>query len=184
MSMLESIATLCLLGSVLILIILSVIDLRTRLLPNEFVFSFATLGAIFHLTTLFGIIPPFEVIGGAVFGFGVLYLIRAVANAYYKQDALGLGDVKLIGAAGIWLGAQGIMMALTAGALAGLIHGLIYAVYVAWKDGTPVSLRTLQIPAGPGFAVGIIAVGAWIYGPVFGPLFMTVTTDLRGLVSG
>ena len=64
---------------------------------------------------------------------------------------------------GIWLGIEGVLFALSLGAFAGLIHGLGYAVYISWKDKTPVNLHRLAIPAGPGFAVGIIAVGSWMY---------------------
>lgn len=161
--MLDLIAFFCLCGAVLILMILSVIDMKIRLLPNEWVLGFATTGGVFHLTTIARYMEPQEIILGALVGFGSLYLIRAAANWHYKQDALGLGDVKLMGAAGIWLGMDGTLFALTLGALAGLIHGITYGLYIAWKDQTPINLRRLEIPAGPGFAVGIALVGGWLY---------------------
>ena len=100
---------------------------------------------------------------GAALGFGVLWIIRLAASRYYGQDALGLGDVKLMGAAGLWLGAEGITLALTLGATAGLIHGLGVAAYNAKKSGGPMQLARLQIPAGPGFVIGILIVGIMQY---------------------
>ena len=160
-------ATLCLIAALVLLGILCVIDLKVRLLPNIYVFPFAVCGLIFHLLTAFTYLPAATVFGGAALGFGLLYLIRAAANRYYGMDALGLGDVKLMGAAGIWLGVEGVLFALTAGAFAGLLHGLGYGLYVSWRDKTPLNLHRLAIPAGPGFAVGIVISGGFLLQPFF-----------------
>src|SRR5688572_14911939 len=127
--MLDGIAVLCLFGAVALLIALSVIDLKVRLLPNELVAGFALLGVVFHLITQGYHLSVQDILTGALLGFGILYALRFAANWYYKQDALGLGDVKLMGAAGLWLGVDGVLFALTLGAFAGLIHGLVYGVY-------------------------------------------------------
>jgi leader peptidase (prepilin peptidase)/N-methyltransferase len=156
------------LGAIALLIALSIIDLRHRLLPNEMVAGFATLGFVFHLTTLARFVPIAEIFIGGIIGFGTLYLVRAAANYLYKTDALGLGDVKLMGAGGIWLGPDMIMLALSIGAIAGLVHGMGHAFYVAGKTGTKPEFARLQIPAGPGFAAGIIIVGIvkfWHFSP-------------------
>ena len=157
--MLEWIALACLIGAIILLIALAVIDLKTRLLPNEMVAGFATLGLVFHLTTMAAIVPVQEIFIGGITGFGTMYIIRAIANRYYGQDALGLGDVKLIGAGGIWLGPASIMLAMSLGATASLFHGFGYAFLKKKKTGTMPDISQLKIPAGPGFAVGIIVVG-------------------------
>ncbi len=160
-------ALLCLIAALGLLLVLSVIDMQIRLLPNKYVLAFAVCGAAFHLITFSEYVPPVDIFAGAALGFGVLYLIRAVANRMYGMDALGLGDVKLMGAAGVWLGVEGVLFALTAGAFAGLLHGLAYGFYIAWRDRTPINLHRLAIPAGPGFAVGIVIAGAIIFKPFF-----------------
>lgn len=176
--MLDWIALACLLGALLLLAALAVVDMRTRLLPNEMVLGFATLGLVFHLTTIAAFMTPVEIALGAVMGFGVLYVIRAVANAYYKTDTLGLGDVKLMGAAGLWLGPDMVMMALMIGSLASLIHGLGYALWAGRRQGHPVPFATLQLPAGPGFAIGIAATALWLYhGFLFGFLPEGLVTE-------
>lgn len=167
--MLDWIALLCLIGAVLLLAALSVEDMKTRLLPNEMVLGFATLGLVFHLTTLAEFISIPNIFLGGFAGFASLYLIRAAANHIYKADALGLGDVKLIGAGGLWLGPDGIMLALSAGAMAGLVHGMVYALALAKSTRTKPDFARLQIPAGPGFAAGLIAAGLykfWTFNPL------------------
>lgn len=143
------------------LVALSIVDLKTRLLPNEMVLGLATLGFIFHLTTLARFVPVPEIFIGGLVGFGTLYLIRAVANHIYKADALGLGDVKLMGAGGLWLGPDAIMLAMAAGATAGLLHGVAHALQIARSTGTKPDFSYLQIPAGPGFAIGLVLVGIY-----------------------
>ena len=159
----ETIALLCLIAALALLVLLSVIDFKTFLLPNIYVAPFAVLGVGFHALTGFYYLSLQSVIIGGLAGFAILYAIRAAGNKYYKQDSLGLGDVKLLGAGGLWLGLEGVMLAMTIGAFFGLLHGLIYACYLKLATQKPFSLTRLTIPAGPGFAAGIIVVGGWLY---------------------
>jgi leader peptidase (prepilin peptidase)/N-methyltransferase len=151
--------------TVLVLGALAWIDLRTRLLPNVLVAAFAMLGFIFQTVTLFEHESIQGMAMGALIGGGSLYLIRIVGNYYYKTDTLGLGDVKLMAAAGLWLGSYDILIALTLGALAGVIHGGA-AIGCNWLRGSAAGpLSTYAVPAGPGFIVGIlIAALAKFYG--------------------
>ena len=158
----EIFALLCILFAVGLLALLSVIDFKTFLLPNIYVAPFAILGIAFHWLTDFYYLSPKAVIIGGLAGFAVLYLIRAAGNKYYKQDSLGLGDVKLLGAGGLWLGFENIMLAMTVGAFFGLVHGLVYALYLKLKTNKDFTLTRLQIPAGPGFAAGILVIGSWM----------------------
>lgn len=159
----DIIALSCLLGAVGVLIALSAIDLKVRLLPNKLVLAFAALGLAFHLAKLNIYLTLPEMAFGAALGFGSFYVIRFFANRHYKQDALGLGDVKLMGAAGLWLGPEPLLGAMTLGALAGMLHGLAAGLYIARKTGGPLNLSTLEVPAGPGFAAGIIIMGLYKY---------------------
>jgi leader peptidase (prepilin peptidase) / N-methyltransferase len=161
--MLEIVAFLCLAGALILLVALSAVDLREGLLPNELVLSFLGLGIIFHLTTLFAFLSTTEMITGCVMGFAVLYIIRYAAHKFYAQDALGLGDVKLLAAAGVWLGPYYILLAMTMGALAGIVHGLSVAVMQWQKTGSFPAFSTLALPAGPGFAVGIALAGIYTF---------------------
>lgn len=157
----------CLIGAAGLLLTLSVIDLKTWLLPNPYVLAFAILGVVFHTLHEFYYLGPDEMVIGALAGGGILYAIRFLGNRYYGQDTLGLGDVKLLAAAGLWLGFDGVMAAITAGAIAGVLHGLGVAVWTSVKTKQRISVSNLMIPAGPGFAVGIVIAGIWFFQDLF-----------------
>lgn len=149
----------CIILSLFVLGILTVIDLRLRLLPNKYVGSFLVLGLFFQFLTDFYYCSLLDVLLGSLAGGGLLYVVRAVANRFYGFDTLGLGDVKLIAAAGVWLGLSDIFMAISVGAFAGLLHGVAYKFYQQFKTGEHILLTQLTIPAGPGFILGILIIG-------------------------
>lgn len=163
--MFEIIPLLCIISAILLLIALSIIDLKILILPDELNFALAVSGLLFHLCATQYFFGPSGMIIGALMGAGMLYVIRFFSNRHYGRDTLGLGDVKLMGAAGIWLGPDMILIATTLGAFAGLLHGLAYAFYISRKDKTPFRISELSIPAGPGFAVGIVLAGAYLFTP-------------------
>ena len=163
--MFDILTLLCILAAIGLLIALSAIDLKHWILPDELNFAFGVCGLLFHFSSGYIFMDIKQMLLGALIGAGLLYIIRFFANKHYGRDTLGLGDVKLLGAAGLWLGIDGVLQAVTLGALAGLIHGVLYAAYMYCKNKTPFSLSNLSIPAGPGFAVGIFAVGAYMFHP-------------------
>lgn len=167
--MLIIIALLCLIAAVVVLVWASIIDLREWILPDELTLAFLALGIVFHFVTFNYILAPIDMILGGIAGGGVLYVIRAIANKAYGQDTLGLGDVKLMFAGGLWVGAYYSMIALAVGAFAGMIIGLIFLALphdhpddIKPEEGA--SILKVSVPAGPGFAFGIVAaIGYMIY---------------------
>lgn len=158
---LDVLSWVCLAGAAIVLVALAVIDLKTFLLPNKLVAAFALLGLFFHVTTGFTHIPPLGMVYGACVGGGLLYAIRFVGNRIYNADTLGLGDVKLMAAAGLWLGAEHVLIAITLGGVAGLLHGVGLAAHARVIKKEAISLNRLVIPAGPGFIVGAAIVAAF-----------------------
>lgn len=149
------------LAGLAVLVTLSIIDFRTWLLPDWLNALLAVFGLLFHLSIGFTAMPALSMLYGAALGSGILFAVRFFGNRHYKQDTLGLGDVKLMGAGGLWLGPEGIVMAITVGAFAGLIHGILVAVFRAIRDGNRPNLNRLMIPAGPGFCFGLLATALW-----------------------
>ncbi len=160
------IAFFSLLAAIILLGMLAVIDFKTMFLPNKYVFPFAGLAIVFHASLQFSVLDPLNIILGGIFGYGILWVIRYCGNRYYKMESLGLGDVKLLGAAGLWLGLSHVTFAMTLGAIAGLIHGLIVAYIHSKKTGV-FNIHRLKIPAGPGFIIGIVLVMSTQTFPVF-----------------
>jgi len=161
--MLEIFALLCLISGFGVLIILSVIDLKIGLLPNIYNAALGVCGVLFHGLLGFALLSIGDMAMGALIGGGMLWSIRFVANRLYNQDTLGLGDVKLLAASGIWLGPQGVLLAITVGALAGIVHSGGVIGYKKIKAQDTGQLSHFSIPAGPGFAAGIIAAVVYQY---------------------
>ena len=154
--------TLIILLSILVIALLwaAIVDLREMILPNELIIVFLACACLFHIQTGFTYLSYNEMIIGGLAAATLMLVIRWGAQIYYKTDALGLGDVKLLTAAGIWLGMTDFMLALSIGATAGLLHGLLLALIIKKKTGKMPSLATLPVPAGPGFIIGILITGA------------------------
>ena len=161
--MFEFLPLLLLIAAPCLLLALSIIDLKHWILPDELNLALALSGVAFHMLTAYRFMDIQDMLLGAALGAGLLYTIRFFANRHYGRDTLGLGDVKLLGAAGLWLGLEGTLMAIMLGAFAGLVHGIVYALYIARKNKSAFSISQLMIPAGPGFAVGIFLSGCFIF---------------------
>lgn len=161
--LLDSLALLSIVVAMIAFIWMSIIDLKIRILPNELNLAVAVCGIVFHFATSWSFVTPLGALIGMLSGGGVLLAIRAVANRIYGMDTLGLGDVKLMAAVGVWLGLENTMLALSVGAFAGLLHGIAYILYqnIVHKKG--LAFRGLTIPAGPGFVVGSIIMGVWMF---------------------
>lgn len=91
---------------------------------------------------------------GLVAGFGSLWLVSVVGKMIFKKDAMGFGDVKLLGAMGALLGVPGVVYTVLVSSLLGTIVGitLIVAGGRAWQS---------RIPYGPYLAAGAVS---WVLG--------------------
>ena len=95
----------------------------------------------------------YSLIGLAV-GFGLFWLIGKLGTALFKKDAMGFGDVKLMGGLGALLGWQAVLFILFFSALAGSIIG-IALIAMNKKE------LSSRIPYGPYLA---LAAFAWMLG--------------------
>jgi len=157
--------------SLVILVILFRIDLKTRLLPNRYVLQFFFAGLAFHIVSGLNHNSIIDLLIATISSMALLLVIRNVGNKIYNFDTLGMGDVKLLGAAGIWLGSEYIFLAITLGALMGVLHGLGVIVYSRMKEVGNISFNSLSIPAGPGFIIGIVICASLKYHLFIASLF-------------
>jgi leader peptidase (prepilin peptidase)/N-methyltransferase len=138
------------------LVVLSVIDLRTFRLPDAITLPLAAAGPF--LAWAFGWGEPLWHLGSAAAGYLLLYGIAWGYAALRGRAGLGLGDAKLLAAAGGWLGLEGLpSVLLWATGTAMLL------VLVAVLLRQPVSGST-RIPFGPFLALGFWLV--WLFGPL------------------
>lgn len=138
-----------------VLLGLALIDLAVFRLPDVATIGLMAAGLSLSAIGLTG--PIVEHALGALAG---VVLLGAIAWGYRRLrgvDGLGLGDAKLLGAAGAWVGLAGLPTVILMGAMAGLAHGLV----VARLNGT--GART-AVPWGPGLALAFWV--TWLYGPL------------------
>jgi leader peptidase (prepilin peptidase)/N-methyltransferase len=140
-------------------------DLKEYILPDYLNAGLALAFMAFHISNHWQLVTPLQSLEGALIGGGLLLLIRTAANKFYNADALGLGDVKLMAAAGLGLGHPGVLMALTVGAFAGMIHGLLMAFnHNLRKNIEKIALSQVNVPAGLGLTAGIALVMLYQFG--------------------
>jgi leader peptidase (prepilin peptidase)/N-methyltransferase len=103
------------------MIVLFVIDLQHRILPNAITVPGAVIGLVISV-----FLPPGWVSSliGVLVGGGLLF---AVAEAYYRVrgvDGLGMGDVKMLAMIGAFLGWQLALVTLMLASFGGAVLGI------------------------------------------------------------
>jgi leader peptidase (prepilin peptidase)/N-methyltransferase len=100
-------------------------DLKKRLIPDVFLFPLLLIGLL--LCDRFFWIPGGvgHAIAAGVLGYAAGFLLNIFFKAVRRSDAghdpIGMGDIKLLAAGGIWLGATGLSTALIIACLAGAL---------------------------------------------------------------
>jgi leader peptidase (prepilin peptidase) / N-methyltransferase len=129
--------------------VLTLIDIRRGIIPDGLNVSIAGLGLV-KAVVAGGAMAGIEVAcEGAVIGL-TFWLLRRLYFAWRKIQGLGLGDVKFLAAATIWIGIAGIptlllIATLTALAAAGSLQ-------LAGRGMT----RQTSLPFGPFLAIGLL----------------------------
>ncbi|MPZ20103.1 MAG: prepilin peptidase [Luteitalea sp.] len=108
-----------------LLIILFVVDLEHRLLPNAVTLPGLLVGLI-----LSAVMPPGwgEALLGVVLGGGVLWVIGETYERFRGEQGLGMGDVKMIAMIGAFLGWKSMLVTLVLASFAGAAVGLLLIV--------------------------------------------------------
>jgi leader peptidase (prepilin peptidase)/N-methyltransferase len=136
-------------------IVLTITDLRVRLLPDLVTFPGMAAGLLFS-----AFVPPKDGFGsylawrflhqqvnphiggvldgllGAAFGGGLLWGLATVYKAVRGRDGMGFGDVKMMAMAGTFLGLRGTFLMILLGSLLGSAIGVsvVAALYLAgWR---------------------------------------------------
>ena len=94
-------------------------------------------------------------VGGLAFGFGLLWLVRWLGSKAFKREAMGMGDVFLMGAVGALFGPIAVIVTLILSSVFGSIVGVVLILLSKTKLGgfTP-------IPYGPYICMGCLA---WMF---------------------
>ena len=94
-------------------------------------------------------------VGGLALGFGLLWLVRWLGSKAFKREAMGMGDVFLMGAVGALFGPVAVLFTLMTSAVAGSIVGIGMILLSKAKLG-----KFVAIPFGPYICLGCLA---WMF---------------------
>ena len=146
----------------------AMIDLDTMEIPDSFSIGGFIVGVLLSVVvpSIHGIDPAgFLVVDGtrgaiaallgAFVGSGLILWVALVAELVLKKEAMGFGDVKLMGAIGAFCGWQGAIFAFFGGSVLGCIM-----LAIAWpflkKRTDEEKSEGLRIPFGPALAAGAV----------------------------
>jgi len=139
----------------------SFIDLEHMILPDRITIGGIIAGPLVSLVVPrlhLGCEHPLEALRASLIGLfvgvGLLLLIALFGRLIFKKDAMGMGDVKLLGAIGAFMGMHAVFFTIVVSSLVGSIAGV--GLILAAKKG-----MQSKIPYGPYLA---IAAMAWFLG--------------------
>ena len=122
------------------LLALTVIDLRTQLLPDSITLPLLWLGLLLSLAGVF--VKPAASIAGAAAGYLVLWGMYHLFRLLTGKEGMGYGDFKLLAALGAWFGWQALPILIVLSSVVGAIVGIGLIVFRGHDRATP-------IPFGP-----------------------------------
>ena len=128
---------------------IAITDARHYIIPDEFTWGGLVIGLLLALGG--GVDGFLQALLGAAVGFVLLWLVGMAGTWVFKEEAMGGGDVKMMAMVGSFVGWQGVLLTVFAGAALG---SLIFI---------PLSIKKKRlVPFGVFLAVG--AVVAFVFG--------------------
>jgi len=125
-----------------------IIDYKLQIIPNRLNMTMFEIGII--LMFLAGIFNPniaIDMFLGMIIGAGIFLLITLIGGLIAGKEAMGFGDVKLMGALGIYFGLSNIIIITLISFLIGAILSIILLV-------TKIKKTNEYIPFGPFIVIG------------------------------
>ena len=120
-----------------------VIDYRLQIIPNRLNLTIFEIGIIFaFLYGLSDVAITINMLLGMLAGGGIFLLITLLGGLFYGKEAMGFGDVKLMGALGLYFGLSNITIITLVSFLIGAILSIILLV-------TKIKKSDEYIPFGP-----------------------------------
>lgn len=129
--------------------VLAIIDIRHGIIPDWLNLSIAVLG-VTKTVTSDGLLAGAQALCEAIIIGGAFWLLQRFYFSLRKIRGLGLGDVKFIGAAGIWIGFSGIPILLLIASLTAILSAGIMRL-----AGRTMTSQT-AMPFGPFLAIGLL----------------------------
>lgn len=120
-----------------------VIDYKLQIIPNRLNLTIFEIGIIFaFLYGLSNVAITINMLLGMIAGAGIFLIITLVGGMFYGKEAMGFGDVKLMGALGLYFGLTNIIVITLVSFLIGAILSIILLA-------TKIKKTDEYIPFGP-----------------------------------
>ena len=106
-----------------------VIDYRLQIIPNRLNLTMFEVGMV--IAFLYGtsnVAITIDMLLGMLVGGGIFLAITAIGGLIYGKEAMGFGDVKLMGALGLYFGVSNILLIAVMSFLIGAILGIIFII--------------------------------------------------------
>ena len=106
-----------------------VVDLKEQIIPNRLNLLLFEVGLVFVFLYGFNNINiALNMLLGALAGGGIFLIITLIGGLIAGKEAMGMGDVKLMGALGLYFGLQNIVVISVLSFLIGAIVSIIYMI--------------------------------------------------------
>lgn len=120
-----------------------VIDYKLQIIPNRLNLTIFEIGFLFaFLYGLSNVAITINMLLGMIAGGGIFLLITLLGGLFYGKEAMGFGDVKLMGALGLYFGLSNIIIITLVSFLIGAILSIVLLV-------TKIKKSDEYIPFGP-----------------------------------
>ena len=117
-------------------------------------------------------VSPLKSVLGLAVGFGLLWFVRFIGSAAFKREAMGMGDVFLMGAVGAIFGVEAVVVSLVLSSLFGSLVGFSMILLAKTRLG-----GFTAIPYGPFICAGCLS---WMfYGPEIWRWYANLLTGPR-----
>jgi leader peptidase (prepilin peptidase)/N-methyltransferase len=143
-------------GFTAVLLVLTVIDLETLLLPDAI--TYPSIPAFFLAGRFLPDVTTGDATLGLILGYAGLQGLALVWRLATGRDALGGGDAKLLALVGGLLGWRALPWTLLGGAILGLVIALPLLAWQRWRQGQHEgqALTQIPVPFGPALAVAAL----------------------------
>lgn len=141
-------------AATVILLLIATADLKYQIIPDQFVVLLLLIALLFDGNDLLSGNHAFHSVWyspllGAAGGAGLMLFIGLVGKLVYKREALGFGDVKLLGAAGLFAGFSQVFLIF----LMTIFLAFFYIVYLSLRGKIT---KNFYLPLGPYICLALL----------------------------
>ncbi len=145
-----------------VLLMLSVIDWQTTLLPDDLTLTLMWSGLIASSLNWISL-PLTQSLWGAVIGYASLWLVATTFERITSKEGMGAGDFKLLAALGAWLGPLALLPVVVVASLTGSVVGLYLQLTRRIQAGSYIPFGPFLASAGIAVAtIGIETITDWL----------------------